>query len=88
MVYYRGLLRQQVHGIFGTFLKIGGPLIGEALALLLRDVAGGLLKKAIRGQNGKGFVNDALRTADKHGIHVTIRANVVRLDKKGTYVRS
>lgn len=29
-------------------------------------------------------MNDALRTVDKHGIHVTIRANVVRLDKKGS----
>ena len=55
-------------------MKIGVPLIGETLAPLLRDVAGGLLKKAIPGQNGKSFVNDALRTAAKYGIHVTIRA--------------
>ena len=64
MVYHRGLLRQRGHGIFGILLKIGGPLIGGALAPLLGDVAGGSLKKVIPGQKGKGFVNDALRTAD------------------------
>lgn len=68
MEYHRGLLRQRGHGIFGTLLKIGGPLIGGALAPLLGDVAGGLLKKVIPGQKGKGFVTDALRTAAKHGI--------------------
>lgn len=87
MEYHRGLLRQRGHGIFGTLLKIGGPLVGGALAPLLGDVAGGLLKKVIPGQKGKGFVTDALRTAAKHGIHVTSRAAIDRLDRKGTFVQ-
>lgn len=85
MEYYHGLLRHRVHGIFA--LKIGDPLIGGALAPLLGDVAGGLLKKVIPGHKGKSFVNDAFRTAAKHGIQVTSRAAVDRLDKKSTSVQ-
>lgn len=55
MVYYRGLLRQRGHGIFGTFLKIGGLLIGEALTSLLRAVAGGLMIKSRSLPEWKGF---------------------------------
>ena len=88
MEYHRGLLRERGHGIFGTLLKIGGPLIGGALDPLLGDVADGLLKKVIYGQRGKGFVNDALRTAAKHGIQVTSRAAIDRLDRKGTFVQN
>ena len=44
-------------------------------------------KKVIPGQKGKGLVNDALRTAAKHGIQVTSRVAVDRLDEKGTLVQ-
>ena len=86
-MYHRGLLRQRGHGIFGTLLKIGDPLIGGALAPLLGDVAGGVLKKVIPGQKGKRFLNNALRTAAKHVIPMTRRVAVDLLDKKGTFVQ-
>ena len=50
-------------------------------------MAGGLLKKVIPGQKGRGFVNDALRTAAKHDIQVTSRDAIDRLDRKGTFVQ-
>lgn len=45
MDYHRGLLRQRGHGFFRPLLKLGLPLVGSAVAPLLGDLAGGLLKK-------------------------------------------
>lgn len=42
---YSGLLRQKGHGGLGTLLKLGGSVAASALAPLLGDFVGGLIRK-------------------------------------------
>lgn len=74
MDYHRGLLRQRGHGFFRPLLKLGLPLVGSAVAPLLGDLAGGLLKHR---QKGSGFVTNALKTGAKHGIVVAGNAALI-----------
>lgn len=84
MDYHRGLLRQRGHGFLGPFLKLGLPLVGSAVAPLLGDLAGGLLKHR---QKGSGFVTNALKTGAKHGIVVAGNAALDSLNNKGTFLQ-
>lgn len=87
MDYHRGLLRQRGHGFLGPLLKLGLPLVGSAVAPLLGDLAGGLVKKIKHRQKGSGFVTNALKTAAKHGILVTGNAAIDSLNNKGTFMQ-
>lgn len=87
MDYHRGLLRQRGHGFLGPLLKLGLPLVGSAVAPLLGDLAGGLLKKIKHRQKGSGFVTNALKTGVKHGIVVAGNAALDSLNNKGTFLQ-
>lgn len=67
---YSGLLRQKGHGGLGTLLKLGGSVAASALAPLLGDFVGGLIRKKKNKQTGRGFVTDAL----KQGFNVSKNA--------------
>lgn len=87
MDYHRGLLRRRGHGFLGPLLKLGLPLVGSAVAPLLGDLAGGLVKKIKHRQKGSGFVTNALKTAAKHGILVTGNAAIDSLNNKGKFMQ-
>lgn len=61
MDYHRALLRQKGFGV-GSLIKLGAPLLGNVLAHVIADLAGGLFRKKL-SQRGRGFVRDALKSA-------------------------
>lgn len=76
MEVHRGLLRQRGHGILGSLLKIGAPLV----AGMVGEVAGGLIKKKI--QKGRGIswgnlipsIGDSVTGLVRKGLHKGITA--------------
>ena len=72
MEVHRGLLRQRGHGLLGTLLKMGVPMIGSTVAPLIGDAARGLIKK-IR-QKESGTIGDSVRGLVRKGLHKGIIA--------------
>lgn len=52
---YSGLLHQKGHGGLGTLLKLGGSVAASALAPLVGDFVGGLIRKKKKQTNGTRF---------------------------------